>query len=329
MKKFFLWFTGTMLILLVGILIVFNVSPRPIISLARQVLFTIPNDTRKAEYKEGSVTVLTNKVYSKKYDESTFDLYLPEVPLPNKPTIAWIHGGGYIGGDKLEEKEFATKLAEKGYSIAVMNYELVPNTSYPIPVKQVGKFISYLAETQDQYSLNLDNLFIAGDSAGAQIASQFITAQTNPSYGKKIDVEAVPELKKIRGALLYCGPFNLLDIVGKSQSKLVTFGFNKIGWSYFGDRNWVQSEEAKHTIVANYVDENFPPTYLTDGNTSSFEEQGKEFANSLEKLGISLKTRFFDKKVVETRHEYQFELTTDPGKMAFEDTLHFLEEHQK
>lgn len=329
MKKFFLWLAGLIILLSIGLTIVFNLTPLPMISLARQVLFSVPTDTRKPEYTEGSVTVLTNKSYTGKYKQSTFDLYLPDIPLPNEPTIAWVHGGGYIGGDKLEEKEYATKLAENGYYVAVMNYELVPETTYPIPVRQVGEFIKHLEANQEVYGLSMANLFIAGDSAGAQIASQFIAAQTNPAYGKQIQVEAVPTLKEIKGALLYCGPYNLIDIVEDSTSQIVSFSFDKIGWSYFAERNWENSEKAKLSVVPNYVNKDFPPTFITDGNTSSFEQQGREFASKLEEVGVPIKTRFFDSKEVETRHEYQFKLTTPPGKIAFEDTLNFLKAYQK
>ncbi|WP_257963548.1 hypothetical protein [Carnobacterium maltaromaticum] len=80
--KSFLW--------LDGLTIMFNLTPLPMISHARQVLFSVPTDTLKPEYTEGSVTVITNNSYTGKYKQSTFDLYLPNTPLLNKPTIAWV-----------------------------------------------------------------------------------------------------------------------------------------------------------------------------------------------------------------------------------------------
>lgn len=73
MKKFFLWLAALIILLSIGLTIVFNLTPLPMISLARQVLFSVPTDTRKPEYTEGSVTVLTNKSYTGKYKQSTFD----------------------------------------------------------------------------------------------------------------------------------------------------------------------------------------------------------------------------------------------------------------
>lgn len=314
--------------IVIAIVIVFNVSPSPTISLTKAILFKIPVDERNKEYNEGDVKVQVNLTYDSKYKQNQFDLYMPAKQLEGSPTIAWVHGGGFIGGDKLEEKEYATKLAELGYTVAVMNYELVPETEYPQPVIQVSEFIKFLFKHSEEYSLNTDNLFIAGDSAGAQIASQFVVTQTNDDYGKSLNIAKVLDANQIRGALLYCGPYNMPEVVENSSSPIVKFAFGGIGWGYFKEKSWSKSEQAKSSIIENFVTKDFPPAYITDGNTSSFESQGKELIKKLEANEISVSQRFFDVDKHKTTHEYQFELSTEAGKIAFKDTLNFLEKYQ-
>ncbi|MGG5341234.1 alpha/beta hydrolase [Enterococcus sp. AZ192] len=329
MKKILLGLLGLVVLIIVSIIIIFNISPKPTISLAKVILFKIPEDSRNKEYTEGNVNVRVNLNYDSTYKSNQFDLYTPIKPKEGNPIIAWVHGGGFIGGDKLEEKEYATKLAESGYSVAVMNYELVPDTQYPRPVIQTSEFVTYLANHSKEYSLNMDHLFLAGDSAGAQIASQFLATQTNDVYRKSLGIKQVVDAGQIKGALLYCGPYNMPEIVLNSSSPIVKFGFSGIGWGYFKEKDWSRSEQAKSSIVKNFVTDAFPPSYITDGNTSSFESQGKEFIKALESKKVPVSQRFFALSEYKTAHEYQFELDTEPGKTAFNDTIEFLSKYEQ
>lgn len=324
-----IWAFGCLVLVVSVIIILINLSPHPVVAIAKKTMFRIPEDTRNKEYAVGNVNVFVNEVYKSNYQNNQFDIYLPNQPLEGKPVIAWVHGGGFVGGDKLEVKEYATKLAQEGYTVAVMNYELVPKTSYPIPVIQTAEFIKHLKENVEVYSINADNLFIAGDSAGAQIASQFVTTQTNESYGRILEIDPVLKKGAIKGTLLYCGVYDLPDVVNNYEFEPVKFIFHKIGWGYAKEKKWLLLEKAQHSIVLNFTTNDFPPTYITDGNTLSFESQGKRLAENLKAHNVSVRERFFKRSEFKTAHEYQFQLEKEPGKIAFKDTLEFLETHRK
>ncbi|GGC76109.1 alpha/beta hydrolase [Enterococcus wangshanyuanii] len=319
----------TILFIIVAIIIIINISPYPVIFFAKHTAFKIPKETRVNQYDEGNVTVLVNETYTSAYKNNQFDLYLPKKQIKGEPIIAWVHGGGFVGGDKLEEKEFATKLAEKGYAVAVMNYALVPETKYPIPVIQTSEFLAYLKNHAENYSINFDNLFIAGDSAGAQIASQFITTQTNEVYRKLMSVDQVIKQNQIKGSLLYCGVYDVPEVVHSYSIPPVKFMFQKIGWGYAQDKNWLHGKLAESSVISNFVTADFPPAYITDGNTFSFEEQGKKLVEVLKSKGISVSQRFFLKSEYKTAHEYQFEMASEPAKIVFKDTLVFLNKHKQ
>ena len=290
-------------------------SAKPAIYTIRNILFKIPVDPRSKTYTTGNVHIETNKTYDSAYANNTYDLYTP-AERNDAPLIAWVHGGGFIGGDKVEVAAFATALAQQGYCVAVMNYALVPKAKYPVPVVQVSDFLR---------TLNEKDIIIAGDSAGAHIASQWLLTQTNPDY-TFIDV---PRLSmNVHGALLYCGPYDALGIVNNASSPLIRSAFHYIGWGYFGSKKWATGDALAPTTIANYVTTHFPPAYITDGNKLSFEAQGKALAEALTAQNVYVKTRFFE-PAVETFHEYQFMMDTEPAKLALEDTLDFLETIQK
>ena len=55
--------------------------------------------------------------------------------------------------------------------------------------------------------LNIANLYVGGDSAGAQIAVQSVTVEMNPDCHIGFSQAAPPQT--IKGAISYCGPPDL------------------------------------------------------------------------------------------------------------------------
>jgi len=316
--------------LLVGIILIValvRLMPEPIVLLARELVFVILEDDRPEFYEIHGIQVQTDIEYDSIFSQNTFDYYEPKTPLPNHPTIIWIHGGGFVGGDKADVEIYSIWLAYHGYHVISMNYELAPDAVYPSIMIQVDELVAYLQTHQQHWNLNLDNLFLAGDSAGAQIAAQFATIQTNLDYAEAIGIEPILAADQIKGILLYCGMYDLTSLL-ETDSRIINFLFSQIGWSYFGTKEWAESDEGQLKSVINHVDENFPSTYITDGNTISFEEQGEALVQRLESLNVDVSSRFFDENKVTTYHNYQFRLDTKSGLETFQDTLNFLNQHR-
>lgn len=314
--------------LLAGIIIlvlVVNIMPKPIVLLARELVFVILEDDRPEFYEKQGIQVQTNLEYPSNFSRNTFDYYEPKEPLANNPTIIWVHGGGFIGGDKSDVELYAIWLAFNGYHVISMNYELAPDAIYPSTMLQVGELVQFLQIYQQGWNMN--NLFLAGDSAGAQIAAQFATLQTNSNYAEAIGIEPVLTPEQIKGVLLYCGIYDLASLLD-TDSRIFNFLFSQIGWSYFGIKDWAESDEGQLKSVIDHVDENFPNAYITDGNAISFEEQGDALVQKLESLNVNVSSRFFDKDRMTTYHNFQFRLDTNAGLETFKDTINFLNQHR-
>ncbi|NJP40121.1 alpha/beta hydrolase [Oscillospiraceae bacterium HV4-5-C5C] len=314
---------STLLLALTAFLLLY-VSPGPLLHLMQRTIFKIPVDSRPTAYFDRQVKVIVSLPYISDRPGNTYDLYLPPRQLPQTPTILWVHGGGYIGGDKLEVRPYATALAEAGYTVAVMNYALAPQSLYPAPVLQVGECLRTLAEQTEGRPLNLQNLFIAGDSAGAQITCQFIEAQQDPRYAALLGLKTVDVAYRLQGALLYCGPYKMKAAASIASSGPAACLFRTIGWVYEGQRNWLKGERVSSTEVENFLTPAFPPTYITDGNLFSFEAHARSLAKHLQDLQVPVVTRFFDRRRHKALHEYQFQLDSEPARLTWTDTLNFL-----
>ncbi|TCP70715.1 alpha/beta hydrolase [Baia soyae] len=274
---------------------------------------------------ETKTTIVKDIDYDSKFPDGTLDIIYPKNRTGETPTIFWVHGGGFVGGDKSSITGYAVELASHGYTVVNINYALAPKRKYPTPVLQLGEAYEYMKKNDKKYNVNLDRVYFAGDSAGAQISSQFVNIQTSNEYAKLNKIDAVVDPTTIKGMLLFCGPYNMPNLAKMETSKKIQDFLRTTGWAYLGRKDWEGLPEVKIAAVLNHVTEKFPPSFITDGNKGSFEDQGRALAKALQSKGVYVDALFFDKKEFgELAHEFQFKMNTPAGQKTFNQVLEFL-----
>ncbi|WP_257451011.1 alpha/beta hydrolase [Paenibacillus soyae] len=310
----------------VGIWCVIRRSPAPFIRWFRRLPDPGPSAPLHLADYERMVDTHRNLEYPSRYGSNRLDLYHPKEGRDKLPTILWVHGGGFVSGDKSGTAYWCTMMASQGYTVVSMNYEVAPEAKYPAPVVQMSEVYDYLSVIAGDYpTLDMSRLIIGGDSAGAQIASQFIAIQTNPELAGLTGIEQVVPKGALLAALLYCGPYNV-NRLADAKGRLARFYLNHLGWAYIGERGWRNSAKAAHASTVHYATGNYPPTFITDGNTGSFEKHGRELAERLRSRGVPVTSLFYPMSHGIVHHEYQFKLDTAEAGECFEMTLSFLEE---
>ena len=277
--------------------------------------------------------VLTAKdIHYGNSEDMLLDLYIPQYAETRCPLVIWVHGGAFVGGDKRDVTFFAEALAFNGYAVAAINYSRAPEFCYPAPVLQLGDAYSFLTGEDYIYKdkLDMQQVFIAGDSAGAHIASQFMLLQTNLEYRKAFldenECQTFPDpipRQVLKGALLYCGPY-AVERFEDISNPLMQFLVWQTGWAYFGEKNIISSPLADEIDIIQRVTRDFPPTFITDGNAMSFAEHAKDLLAKLVELEVPVQSLFFDDSPEKVLHEYQFELRSDAAQSSLEHTLDFL-----
>jgi acetyl esterase/lipase len=324
MKRVLIWISTSLFSVIIIIVLAFILSPRPAAYLVQQlfkqgVAVAPPN---YADYEE-AVTVINDLHYPSQFKENTLDLISPK-DSEQHPVIIWIHGGAFVGGDKKDITEYAVMLAANGYHVVNANYELAPSAKYPTPLKQLDEIYQYVQTQATTYNFNMDEVYFAGDSAGAQIVSQYGLIQSNPSYAAQLGFEQTVPLETIKGLLLYCGPFDIAKLSHLSDNKLVAFLLGRVGWAYIGEKDWVHSETAKFASTMDYVTADYPRTFITDGNDMTFTEHGQELATALEHLNVEVQTKFYTREQQVLPHEYQFIFDYEEAYETFDATIDFL-----
>lgn len=139
--------------------------------------------------------------YGTEYPNSYLDITYPDSNTEiDRPTLFYFHGGGFFGGSKnmgdpmaaSEATALLDDLCAQGYNIVNVDYALVPDYHFPIPLLQINEAIRFIAEHKDEYHINMDNIILMGSSAGAIMTAQYGTVLSNSAYAALLGI--VPAL---------------------------------------------------------------------------------------------------------------------------------------
>lgn len=316
-----------LVLLIGGLAVYFTVSPQPAVWLLRHQFGETTEIQNTDDYEEIKRNVVIHKdlVYPSKDKRNTYDIYLPKSTDAPLPTIVWVHGGAFVAGDKSGIENYAVMLANEGYAVIGVEYQWAPEIKYPGQVRQVEECLTALEKVKENYGLDLNRIFLFGDSAGAHIAAQAALLATNPEYEEAIGVSSAITANQLCGAVLYCGPYDVSKMLN-TGNRAIDFFSSRIGWALLGDKDWKAGEMIKTTTIKEYATGKFPDVFISDGNSGSFESQGKALADDLQNKGVKVSSLFFDKEQYgEVGHEYQFNIGDDnAGSLCYEQTLSFL-----
>jgi len=120
--------------------------------------------------------------------ELALDLYVP-TNVEKPPLVLWIHGGGWIVGDK--RKCRTCWLVPRGYAVANVNYRLLKTAIYPAQIHDVKAAIRWLRANQEKYGYDASRIGATGASAGGHLAALLGTSadveELEGSLGKHTD----------------------------------------------------------------------------------------------------------------------------------------------
>ncbi len=143
-----------------------------------------------------------NRAYEK------LDVYYPKGITRKLPVILNIHGGGWVYGTKDSYRPYCLYLAQQGFAVVNMNYYLAPKAKFPTQLSQINQVIRWMQDHAEDYYLDMNNVFLVGDSAGAQMVSQYAAILTNPQFAALFPF-AVPENLKLRAVGLNGGTYEI------------------------------------------------------------------------------------------------------------------------
>ena len=253
------------------------------------------------KHKFQGIVSTKDVVYDEEYPEiCALDLYRHENKIGFKlPTIINFHGGGYMAGGKEYRSGIASYLVDKlDVCVINVNYHKCENCKFPQFSRDSMKALAWIKDHAGECNVDLDNLYIMGDSAGAQIAAHAVTISQNAELAEALGCVR-PDIK-FKAALLFCGPY---DVMAALTSPSILDIARGIGNKVLGINTRNKEELEAYPLIPylnllNWVGDDFPPCFIGHTKYDIFcAGQGDRLIAELEKRGIPYVSYFSTKRM--------------------------------
>lgn len=287
-----------------------------------------PLGTPMRHIKENGQLYVTEICYGKDYANSYLDITYPTADTGvDRPTVVYFHGGGFFGGDKSMGDPLAVgdsanllfeEIAANGFNFVNVNYALVPDYHFPVPVIQMVQAIDYLADHAQEYGLNMENVIVFGQSAGAGLAVQYGALLSSKVYRDNLNIHPRISPDAIKALVIDDTP--VLDSKGNWATRMMA-------GCYHGTMH-MTSERKKKINAFLHLNQDYPPSFLTAGNTDGFPEDMKAFSDRLQELGVEQEYYFTPKEKAELPHGYLSMVHENPyARECFDHILDFMKRY--
>lgn len=159
------------------------------------------------------------------------DLFMPDMPDQSKniPLVVYVHGGGFMGGDRTGGHALAKELVKEGIACASISYTLYMKgksfscdgitsekvKAIQIAASQLWHATAFLLDNAEKYHFDRDQIFIGGSSAGAEtvLHGAYFDRQKMQLFGK-----ALPEDFRYAGIISGAGAVMDLNMITQENA---------------------------------------------------------------------------------------------------------------
>jgi len=208
------------------------------------------------------------------------DVFKPAHPIRTPaPAVLWIHGGGWVTGDKSDNRG-AVLIAGEGYVTASLSYRLSRDSPFPANIEDCKCAIRFLRANAARFGIDPDRIGVAGSSAGGHLAELVATA--GDRAGLEGDGGWPGVSSKVKAAAAFYGASDLT--VGEMQFEHHT---GKAVVKLFRGTQKEKPELYRKASPILYVSKDSPPLLLAHGEEDDLVpiDQSVRMAEAYRKVG--------------------------------------------
>lgn len=263
-----------------------------------------------------NITAVTDIAYAESERSEDAPWHLTDIYYPDDnrtelyPVIVSIHGGGWFYGDKALYSLYTKYLASKGFAVVNFNYRLAPEHRYPCGFADVCRLMHFVAVNGARYRFDLSRLYLVGDSAGAQLASQYAIYAASEEYRRLFEgMETLCAPIPSRVAL-NCGIYD----VDQQEQPIAD-------WYLPTEMTAQQSQSAFH--ILDYMNERFPETFLMVSVNDGLMPRSRVMKEKLEQLHIPFVYREYGQTNAADGHVFHLNLRSEEGQRCNREEIAF------
>lgn len=190
--------------------------------------------------------------------ELRLDIYIPkEIHKKMHPGVFLIHGGGWLTGQKENQRVMAQHLALNGFIGITVSYRLGLEAPYPAAVIDIKDAIKFVKKHAKKYHVDPDKLAVLGTSAGAQLATLVGVTPNAEIYETDASItDNIQAIINVDGIVSFIHP----EAAAEGKMSSIWLGGTR-------EENWANWKEAS---PLEYVDGNTPPTLFINSAQPRF-----------------------------------------------------------
>ncbi len=226
------------------------------------------------------------------------DVYEPKDNRFRK-TMLFFHGGGWRTGHRSQHVALAQALAKKGYRVFLAEYRLSTEALYPAAMEDAQAALIYLHQQANKLYIDSQQIYVAGYSAGGQMAALLGSVQDENVFGPGQKIKGVIDLD---GILAFIHPES-----GEGDDRVRT----SAATSYFGYSKTENPAIWNQGSALHHVSKQDPPVLFINSGVARMHAGRDDFRAQMGQFGLFtdvythensphtflLFTRWFDKTV--------------------------------
>jgi acetyl esterase/lipase len=213
------------------------------------------------------------------------DLYLPtQTPSRPLPLIILIHGGGWLGGDKLDNHGLSAEFVRRGFAVASPNYHESNEAIWPAQAIDCKSVVRWLRAHSEKLHLDPDRFAVGGHSAGGHLSAFLAASNGVKTFDKGANLDVSSD---VQAELWFSG---VADLVTRAETPGYEIVQNKISDQsrLIGGPALENRELAMQASPVSWVSKKSAPFFFEHGTADKQvpPAQVNEMAAALTKNGI-------------------------------------------
>ncbi len=197
------------------------------------------------------------------------------------PVVVFIHGGGWVGGNRQSMEKSIETMAGRGYVAATISYRFAPKARFPAQIEDCKAAIRWLRAQAKKYHLNPDRIGVVGSSAGGHLACLLgLTEKKDGLEGKGGNPE---QSSQVQAVVSFFGP---TDLTRENWSPVVVK--NNLT-PLLGGSLSEKKELYQRASPVTYIHKGAPPFLVFHGDKDTVVplDQSKQLVEKLQASGVA------------------------------------------
>ncbi|WP_406437674.1 alpha/beta hydrolase [Streptomyces sp. NBC_01613] len=198
----------------------------------------------------------------------------------SEAALLWVHGGGYVIGDVVQDDAFCSATAhELGIVVVSTNYRLAPERPFPAALDDTLAAWQWLQESAGHLGVDQERIVVGGSSAGAGLAACLVQRLHDAGGVQPVGQWLFSPMLDDRTAAR-----RELDQV---QHRMWNNAANRTGWGAYLGAGRGGPRTPDYAVAARRTDlRGLPPAWISVGDIDLFTDECRAYAERLRDAGV-------------------------------------------